>query len=172
MTSWLAHYGVLAIFVLMFVDAIFPAASELVMVYAGALASGALTHRVDVFGWHGTGFSAVLAVVLAGVIGYQLGAGPRGGPRGGDRLPAGRRPRLGDRPPRRPPLPRASREVVPPHAREARARRRLVRSVGRLGGVSRADHPRRPLFRLDPGGRLRKPVPAVQRAHPRWEHDL
>jgi membrane protein DedA with SNARE-associated domain len=74
MTSWLAHYGVLAVFVLMFVDAMFPAASELVMVYAGALASGALTHRVDVFGWHATGFSAFLAVVLAGVIGYQLGA--------------------------------------------------------------------------------------------------
>ena len=74
MTSWLAHYGVLAVFILMFVDAIFPAASELVMVYAGALASGALTHRVDVFGWHGSGLSAFLAVVLAGVVGYQLGA--------------------------------------------------------------------------------------------------
>jgi len=73
-TSWLAHYGVLAVFLLMFVDAIFPAASELVMVYAGALASGALTHTVDVFGWHGTGLSAFLAVVLAGVLGYQLGA--------------------------------------------------------------------------------------------------
>ena len=85
MTSWLAHYGVLAVLGLMFVDAVFPAASELVMVYAGALASGALTHRVDVFGWHGTGVSAFLAVVLAGVIGYQLGAilgwwiGDRGG---------------------------------------------------------------------------------------------
>jgi len=84
-TSWLAHYGVVAVFVLMFVDALFPAASELVMVYAGALASGALTHRVDVLGWHATGFSAFLAVVLAGVVGYQLGAivgwwiGERGG---------------------------------------------------------------------------------------------
>jgi membrane protein DedA with SNARE-associated domain len=84
-TSWLAHYGVAAIFVLMFVDALFPAASELVMVYGGALASGALTHEVDVFGWHVSGLSAYLAVVLAGVIGYQLGAilgwwiGERGG---------------------------------------------------------------------------------------------
>jgi membrane protein DedA with SNARE-associated domain len=84
-TSWLAHYGVLAVFVLMFVDAIFPAASELVMVYAGALASGALTHRVDVLGWHATGLGAYLAVVAAGVLGYQLGAilgwwiGDRGG---------------------------------------------------------------------------------------------
>ena len=74
MTSWLAHYGVIAVLLLMLVDAVFPAASELVMVYAGALASGALTHRVDVLGWHATGFGAYLAVVLAGVIGYQLGA--------------------------------------------------------------------------------------------------
>ena len=85
MTSWLAHYGVLAIFVLMLIDAVFPAASELVMVYAGALASGALTHSFDVLGWHATGFGAYLAVVLAGVLGYQIGAiggwwiGDRGG---------------------------------------------------------------------------------------------
>ena len=74
MTSWLAHYGVAAVFVLMMVDAVFPAASELVMVYAGALASGALTHQVDDLGCHATGLSAYLAVVLAGVVGYQIGA--------------------------------------------------------------------------------------------------
>ena len=88
MTSWLAHYGVLAIFILMFIDAVFPAASELVMLYGGALASGALTHEVDVLGLHVTGFSAYLAVVLAGVLGYQLGAigGWWIGDRGGRRL--------------------------------------------------------------------------------------
>jgi membrane protein DedA with SNARE-associated domain len=74
MTSWLAHYGILAVLVLMFVDAVFPAASELVMVYGGALASGALVHRFDVFGWHATGFAAYISVVVAGVVGYQLGA--------------------------------------------------------------------------------------------------
>ena len=85
MTSWLAHYGVIAIFFLMLIDAVFPAASELVMLYGGALASGALTHSVDVLGWHVTGFQAYLAVVLAGVLGYQIGAiggwwiGERGG---------------------------------------------------------------------------------------------
>src|SRR5437763_911037 len=69
----------------MLVDAVFPAASELVMLYGGALASGALTHRVDVLGWHVTGLDAYLAVVIAGVLGYQLGAiggwliGDRGG---------------------------------------------------------------------------------------------
>jgi len=73
-TSFLAHYGVVAVLVLMLIDAVFPAASELVMVYAGALASGALTHRVDVLGWHAEGIGAYVAVVLAGVIGYQLGS--------------------------------------------------------------------------------------------------
>jgi membrane protein DedA with SNARE-associated domain len=84
-TSWLAHYGVLAVFILMLIDAVFPAASELVMLYGGALASGALSHRVDVLGWHVTGFDAYLAVVIAGVAGYQIGSiagwwiGDRGG---------------------------------------------------------------------------------------------
>jgi len=73
-TSWLAHYGVVAIFLLMLVDAVFPAASELVLVYGGALASGALAHHVDVLGWHPAGFAAYLAVVAAGIVGYQIGA--------------------------------------------------------------------------------------------------
>ncbi len=85
MTSFLAHYGVFAIFVLMAIDAVFPAASELVMLYGGALASGALTHRVDVLGSHTSGVGAYIAVVAAGVLGYQLGSiagwwvGVRGG---------------------------------------------------------------------------------------------
>ena len=84
-TSFVGDHGVYAVFVLMLAAALVPAASELVMVYAGALASGALTHRVDVLGWHATGFSAYLAVVVAGVAGYQLGSiggwliGDRGG---------------------------------------------------------------------------------------------
>ena len=85
MTSWLAHYGVFAIFILMAIDAVFPAASELVMLYGGALASGALTHELHVAGWHTTGIAAYLVVVIAGVAGYQLGSiagwwiGDRGG---------------------------------------------------------------------------------------------
>jgi membrane protein DedA with SNARE-associated domain len=73
-TSWLAHYGVFAIFILMAVDAVFPAASELVMVYGGALASGALVHEMHIAGWHTTGFAAYVAVVVAGVAGFQLGS--------------------------------------------------------------------------------------------------
>jgi len=74
MTSFLAHHGVLAVFVLMAIDAVFPAASELVMLYGGALASGALTHRLDVFGSGETGTKAYIAIALAGTIGYLLGS--------------------------------------------------------------------------------------------------
>jgi len=73
-TSFLAHSGVIAVFLLMAVDAVFPALSELVLAYGGALASGALTHRVDVLGGHTSGFGAYVAVVVAGILGYQIGA--------------------------------------------------------------------------------------------------
>lgn len=75
MTSILAHHGVLAVFVLMAIDAVLPAASELVMVYAGALASGALAHHVHLFGYDlGSGFWPYLAMALAGTFGYLAGA--------------------------------------------------------------------------------------------------
>jgi membrane protein DedA with SNARE-associated domain len=73
-TSILAHHGVVAVFVLMAVDAVFPAASELVMLYGGALASGALTHRLDVLGSSQTGANAYIAIALAGTIGYLVGS--------------------------------------------------------------------------------------------------
>jgi membrane protein DedA with SNARE-associated domain len=88
MTSFLAHYGILAVLLLMAIDAVFPAASELVMVYGGALASGALTHQLDILGTHTTGTGAYIAVVLAGIVGYQVGAiaGWAIGWRGGEEL--------------------------------------------------------------------------------------
>jgi membrane protein DedA with SNARE-associated domain len=66
-TSLLAHQGLWA-------DAVFPAASELVMVYGGALASGALVHEIDVFGHPTTGAWAFVAIVLAGTLGYLAGS--------------------------------------------------------------------------------------------------
>jgi membrane protein DedA with SNARE-associated domain len=74
LTSFLAHHGLWAVFVLMFVDAIFPAFSELVMLYAGALASGALAHQLTVFGSEKSGLGAYVAISLAGAIGYLLGS--------------------------------------------------------------------------------------------------
>src|SRR5262249_3042862 len=58
----------------MAIDAVFPAASELVMTYAGALASGALSHELVVFGTLRSGLGAYLAVSLAGTLGYLVGA--------------------------------------------------------------------------------------------------
>ena len=41
-TTAIGDYGLYAVFLLMFVDAVFPTASEVVMVYAGAVAAGRL----------------------------------------------------------------------------------------------------------------------------------
>lgn len=76
-TSQVASHGVYAVFGLMAVDAVFPAASEIVMLYAGAVAAGvfATAHGVTIFGWHvGFGARAYVALALAGTLGYLAGA--------------------------------------------------------------------------------------------------
>ncbi len=71
----LGSHGLYAVFLLMLVDAVFPAASELVMVYGGALAAGAFASGVVLFGHEfESGFGAWLAIVLAGTIGYTIGS--------------------------------------------------------------------------------------------------
>jgi membrane protein DedA with SNARE-associated domain len=75
-TSAVGDYGLYAVFLLMFVDAVLPAASELVMLYAGAVAVGAFPgHQVTLFGEpiESTGW-AYVAMALAGVLGYVLGS--------------------------------------------------------------------------------------------------
>jgi membrane protein DedA with SNARE-associated domain len=75
-TSVVNDHGLYAIFVLMLVDAVFPTASELVMVYGGALAAGTVGsgqvvlfgHPIDSEAW------GVVAVALAGTIGYLIGS--------------------------------------------------------------------------------------------------
>ena len=75
-TSFVGNHGVYAVFALMALDAVFPAASELVMVYAGALASGAFAsqhvvlfgHEIEPGGW------AFVTMALAGTLGYVVGA--------------------------------------------------------------------------------------------------
>ena len=75
-TAAIGDHGVYAVFVLMMIDAVLPAASELVMVYAGALAAGAFAdehvilfgERIDSEPW------AFVTMVAAGTIGYTLGA--------------------------------------------------------------------------------------------------
>jgi membrane protein DedA with SNARE-associated domain len=86
-TGWIAENGLFAVFALMFVDALFPVGGELVMLYAGALAAGAVTgHGVSLFGATlSSGAESFIALALAGTLGYLLGAcagwllGRRGG---------------------------------------------------------------------------------------------
>ena len=75
-TSFVGDHGVYAVFALMALDAVFPAASELVMLYAGALASGAFpSQHVVLFGHHITDPGwAYGTMALAGTLGYVVGA--------------------------------------------------------------------------------------------------
>lgn len=76
LTELIGDHGIYAVFLLMFVDAVLPAASELVMVYAGAVAAGAFAGQsVVLFGepiesepW------AYVAMASAGALGYILGS--------------------------------------------------------------------------------------------------
>jgi membrane protein DedA with SNARE-associated domain len=76
LTSLIGNHGVYAVFLLMAIDAVLPAASELVMVYAGALAAGAFAgqhvtlfgHEISSHGW------AYVVMALAGTLGYLAGA--------------------------------------------------------------------------------------------------
>ncbi len=75
-TDVVGDYGLYAIFLLMLIDAVLPAASEPVMVYGGALAAGAFAqHQVTLFGAEiPDGAWAYVAIALAGTIGYVLGS--------------------------------------------------------------------------------------------------
>ena len=75
--SHIATQGAYAVFVLMAIDAVFPAASEVVMLYAGAVAAGVFpgTHHVSLFGAKvGYGIGAFIVMALAGTLGYFVGA--------------------------------------------------------------------------------------------------
>jgi membrane protein DedA with SNARE-associated domain len=76
LTSAVGDYGLYAVFVLMLVDAVLPAASELVMLYAGAVAAGAFAgSNVTLFGYEfDAGFPAYAAMALSGTIGYTVGS--------------------------------------------------------------------------------------------------
>jgi membrane protein DedA with SNARE-associated domain len=86
-TSAIGDYGLYAVFLLMMIDAVFPAGSEIVMVYGGAIASGAIVGQsVSLLGVDlEPGLPSYLAIVAAGTIGYLVGSmagwwiGDRGG---------------------------------------------------------------------------------------------
>jgi membrane protein DedA with SNARE-associated domain len=75
-TDAIGDHGLYAVFLLMLVDAVLPAASEVVMVYAGAVAAGAFAGQsVTLFGHRfESGFEAYVAMATAGTIGYLIGS--------------------------------------------------------------------------------------------------
>jgi membrane protein DedA with SNARE-associated domain len=75
LTSLIGDHGLYAVFFLMLIDAVLPAASELVMLYAGALAAGAFPgQEVVLFGHEIEGFWAFFAMAMAGLVGYTIGS--------------------------------------------------------------------------------------------------
>jgi membrane protein DedA with SNARE-associated domain len=100
-TNTVADNGLVAVAVLMAVDAVLPAGGGIVMLVAGALAAGVFGgHHPSLFGLDlGTGLGAYIALASAGTLGYAAGAlagwliGRRGGrpflERWGDRLHLG-----------------------------------------------------------------------------------
>jgi membrane protein DedA with SNARE-associated domain len=76
LTTLIGDHGLYAVCGLMLVDAVLPAASELVMVYGGAVAAGAFAGQdVVLFGREfESGLPAYLAIALGGAAGYVLGS--------------------------------------------------------------------------------------------------
>jgi membrane protein DedA with SNARE-associated domain len=65
LTSWITELGLAGVFALMAIDAVLPAGGELVMLFAGALAAGAIS---------GHPASSLPAAILAGTLGYLVGS--------------------------------------------------------------------------------------------------
>ena len=158
LTQLVGDYGLYAVFVLMLIDAVFPAGSEIVMVYGGAIASGAIAGTsVTLFGYtFAPGLSAYLAIVAAGTIGYLIGSviGWEIGRRGG-----------------RPYLERHGRWLHLDHAKLERAEAWFLRwedwavLLGRLTPVVRS-------FVSIPAGIFEAPVPALHGPDPDRLGDL
>src|SRR5436190_14433771 len=76
LTQWIAAHGLVAVFAIMAIDAVLPAGGELVMLFAGALAAGAIAgHRVTFLGGAvPTGAEGYAILVAAGTLGYLAGS--------------------------------------------------------------------------------------------------
>ena len=74
--DWIAHNGVYAVFGLMALDALLPVGGELVMLYAGVVASGAVAgQHAQLFGTAlSPGLESYVVLALAGALGYLAGA--------------------------------------------------------------------------------------------------
>jgi membrane protein DedA with SNARE-associated domain len=76
LTAWIAHHGVYAVFALMALDAVAPAGGELIMLFAGAVAAGAIAGAQVGFlgGTLAAGLESYLALAAAGSLGYLAGS--------------------------------------------------------------------------------------------------
>src|SRR3954454_12372686 len=76
LTDFVGRHGAYAIFVLMAIDALLPAGGELTMLYAGALAAGAISGHDPVLFGHmlGGGLESFVVLALAGTSGYLVGS--------------------------------------------------------------------------------------------------
>jgi membrane protein DedA with SNARE-associated domain len=76
LTDWIGRHGAYAVFAIMAIDAVLPAGGELTMLYAGALAAGAIAGQQPILFGHTlhTGLESYLVLALAGTLGYLLGA--------------------------------------------------------------------------------------------------
>jgi membrane protein DedA with SNARE-associated domain len=75
-TSWIGHHGAYAVFAIMALDALLPVGGELTMLYAGALAAGAIAGQHPVLLGHQlhTGLESYVVLAAAGTLGYLVGA--------------------------------------------------------------------------------------------------
>ena len=76
LTSWIGHHGAYAVFAIMALDALLPVGGELTMLFAGALAAGAITGEHPILFGHQlqTGLESYLVLSIAGTLGYLLGS--------------------------------------------------------------------------------------------------
>jgi membrane protein DedA with SNARE-associated domain len=76
LTDFVGRHGAYAIFIIMAIDAVLPAGGELTMLYAGALAAGAIAGQDPVLLGHtlGGGLESYVVLALAGTLGYLIGS--------------------------------------------------------------------------------------------------
>jgi membrane protein DedA with SNARE-associated domain len=76
LTRWIGHHGAYAVFAIMALDALLPVGGELTMLFAGALAAGAITGEHPVLLGHQlqTGLESYLVLAIAGTLGYLVGS--------------------------------------------------------------------------------------------------
>jgi membrane protein DedA with SNARE-associated domain len=76
LTAWIGHHGAYAVMAIMALDALLPVGGELTMLYAGALAAGAIAGQHPILLGHHlqSGLESYVVLALAGTLGYLLGS--------------------------------------------------------------------------------------------------